>query len=1072
LNRWQAGTMLRTMRYRLALDIGAKSIGWALLRLAKDENKPVAVIKLGVRIFPDGRNPKDGSSLAVTRRQARQMRRRRDRLVRRKERLLQALIDFGFLPQDAEARHTLVNIDPYALRKKGLDQALKAEEFGRALFHINQRRGFKSNRKTDKKDNDSGALKSAIKRVREHMTTTGFRTVGEWLASRHEQRASVRARLRGQTIKDKAYDLYIDRAMIEHEFDQLWACQTMHNPALFNDAARSKLKDILLYQRPLKTVIPGRCSLMPEEYRAPLALPSVQRFRIYQEVNNLRILDTGLQENALTLVQRDQIALSLDRTGDLTFTAIRRLLKLPGTTKFNLEDSKRDRLKGNATSKILAKEGLFGPQWHGYSDAEQDVLVNQLLTNDSEEKLVTELMTTYQLNEPAAEAVCNASLPEGYGNLSSKALGRILPELKAAVITYAAAVVAAGFDSHSELSNAEQTGEVMQEVPYYGEALQRHVGFGSGAPEDPPENRFGRIANPTVHIGLNQVRRVVNALIRHYGHPSEVVVEVARELKQGKALRDEIQKQQTARQAENDDYRKKIATLLSGGVPSAQDVQRMRLWVELNREDVTNRCCPYTGQHISMAMLFSDAVEVEHILPFSKTLDDSMNNKTVALRSANRDKSNKIPYEAFGHSPSGYDYAAIVQRAALMPKEKAKRFAEDGYERWLKEDKDFLARALNDTAYLSRIAKEYLTLICPHNKVWVIPGRLTAMLRGKFGLNQLLSGTQEKNRNDHRHHAIDAAVIGITDRALLESVARANQSTRERGLHRLIDDMPLPWPSFQDHVRRAVQHIIVSFRPDHGYQGGLHNDTAHGLGEGGLVTHRKPLSKFDSVDAIAKAEFADARLKDWLLSQFGEASEVSDKKEAKKAFLNKLANIASTHRLHRVKVLEKLSVIPIASGGNGRRHGIDEAGNPAAYKGYKGDSNYCIEIYRDKNGVWRSDVISTFQAYQVVRKQGEATLRNQVLAMNGQSLVMRLMIDDVIRLSLNGKVETLRVATISGNGQVFMAPLNEANCDARNRDTESSFGYISKKAGSFFSANARKVTVSEIGVLHDPGFKA
>jgi CRISPR-associated endonuclease Csn1 len=1064
--------MLRTMRYRLALDIGAKSIGWALLRLAKDENKPVAVIKLGVRIFPDGRNPKDGSSLAVTRRLARQMRRRRDRLVRRKERLLQALIDFGFLPQDAEARHTLVDIDPYALRKKGLDHPLKAEEFGRALFHINQRRGFKSNRKTDKKDNDSGALKSAIKRVREAMTATGFRTVGEWLAKRHEQRASVRARLRGQTIKDKAYDLYIDRAMIEHEFDQLWACQAMHNPALFNEPARTKLKDILLYQRPLKPVIPGRCSLMPEEYRAPLALPSVQRFRIYQEVNNLRILDTGLQENALTLVQRDQIALSLDRNGDLTFTAMRRLLKLSGTTKFNLEDSKRDRLKGNATSKILAKDGLFGSQWHSYSDAEQDTLVNQLLTNESEEKLVTELMTKHQLDELAAEAVCNASLPEGYGNVSSKALDRILPELKAAVITYAAAVVAAGFSSHSELSNAEQTGEVMQDLPYYGEALQRHVGFGSGAPEDPPEKRFGRIANPTVHIGLNQVRRVVNALVRQYGHPSEVVVEVARDLKQGKALRDEIQKQQTARQAENDEYRKKIATLMPGGAPSAQDIQRMRLWVELNRDDVTNRCCPYTGQHISMAMLFSDAVEVEHILPFSKTLDDSMNNKTVALRSANRDKANKTPYEAFGHSPSGYDYAAIVQRAALMPKEKAKRFAEDGYERWLKEDKDFLARALNDTAYLSRIAKEYLTLICPPNKVWVIPGRLTAMLRGKYGLNALLSGTQEKNRNDHRHHAIDAAVIGITDRALLQSVARANQSTRERGLHRLIDDMPLPWPSFQDHVRRAVQHIIVSFRPDHGYQGGLHNDTAYGLGESGLVTHRVPLSSFDSVDAIAKAEFADARLKDWLLSQFGEASEVSDKKEAKKAFLNKLANIASTHRIHRVKVLEKLSVIPIGSGANGRRHGIDEAGNPSAYKGYKGDSNYCMEIYRDELGAPKSIVISTFEAYQIVRKHGEERLRNSLTAQNGRPLVMRLMIDDTLVIPHEKHRGLYRLAKVSSAGVLSLAALNEANCDARNRDKQSDFKYLYKTAGSLIKSQGRKVTVSEIGVLRDPGFKA
>ena len=107
-----------------------------------------------------------------------------------------------------------------------------------------------------------------------------------------------------------------------------------------------------------------------------------------------------------------------------------------------------------------------------------------------------------------------------------------------------------------------------------------------------------------------------------------------------------------------------------------------------------------------------------------------------------------------------------------MPKAKAKRFAPDGYQRWLKDDKDFLARALNDTAYLSRIASEYLSLVCPPNRLRAIPGRMTALLRGKFGLNQLLSGSDTKNRNDHRHHALDAAVIAVTDQGLLKRFAR------------------------------------------------------------------------------------------------------------------------------------------------------------------------------------------------------------------------------------------------------------------------------------------------------------
>ncbi len=214
------------MRYRLALDLGSTSLGWAMVRL-NAANEPCAVIKAGVRIFSDGRNPKDGSSLAVTRREARAMRRRRDRLLKRKARMMRTLIAHGFFPADEAARKALETLNPYALRAKGLDEALKPEEFARALFHINQRRGFKSNRKTDKKDNDAGALKTAISKLRQALVAENCRTVGEWLHRRDLAGQTVRARYRQQRVEkddgktriDKSYDLYIDRAMIEAEFD-------------------------------------------------------------------------------------------------------------------------------------------------------------------------------------------------------------------------------------------------------------------------------------------------------------------------------------------------------------------------------------------------------------------------------------------------------------------------------------------------------------------------------------------------------------------------------------------------------------------------------------------------------------------------------------------------------------------------------------------------------------------------------------------------------------------------------------------------------------------------------------
>lgn len=1015
--------MLHKMRYRLALDLGSTSLGWAMIRLNAN-NEPCAVIKAGVRIFSNGRNPKDGSSLAVTRREARAMRRRRDRLLRRKARMIRTLIEYGFFPTEESERKALETMNPFALRAKGLDAALTPAEFGRTLFHISQRRGFKSNRKTDKKDNDSSALKTAINKVRAIIEAEGCRTVGEWLNKRDAAGQTVRARYRqnkiikddGKTKIEKYYDLYIDRAMIEHEFDVLWAKQAELNPALFTEAARADLKDVLLHQRPLKPVKPGRCTFMPDEERAPLALPSTQRFRMYQEVNNLRILRNGLKEEPLTLKQRDDLIAALEENNKCSFTKIKKLLGVGGTVKFNFEDPKREDLKGNTTSAILSKNEHFGSAWLKFDEAKQDAIVLQLVKEENEAKLVRWLQDETGVDEKRAEAIANVGLPEGYGSLCALALARILPELRRDVVTYDKAVQAAGFDHHSHISPSA-TGEILLELPYYGEPLQRHVSFGSNDPKDNDEKRYGKIANPTVHIGLNQVRLVVNTLIKRYGHPSEVIVEVARDLKQSKDQRDEEHKRQTENQKRNKRLREDIARVLGISEERVKraDIEKMILWEELSF-DPADRHCPYSGVQISVTMLLSDEVEIEHILPFSQTLDDSLNNKTVALRQANRVKGNRTPWEAFGaQSTAGFDYAGILARAEQMPKGKRYRFAEDGYKRWLKDDAGFLPRALNDTRHMSKVAFEYMKLICPNTRV--IPGRMTAMLRAKFGLNDVLGLNGEKNRNDHRHHAVDACVIGVTDQGLLQRFAKASASAREQQLNRLVENMPLPWENYRDHVQRAIDAIWVSHKPDHSHEGAMHNDTAYSLrGDGKVSVHKMVEGK-------------------------------------------------------RERIEDNLKVIAITNTKANDRHGLLDNGEPRPYKGYKGDSNYCIEIVRNEKGKWEGEVISTFDAYQLVREHGVARLRHPNLSVSGKPLVMRLIRDDFVRMSHDGELKTFRVCYIKSAGTLGLADVVQANVDARNRDAEDSFTYVSKTAGSLQKSTARRITISPIGELRDPGFK-
>ncbi len=1005
------------MKYRLGLDLGTTSIGWAMIRLNANE-EPCAVIRAGVRIFSDGRVPKTGQSLAVERRLARQQRRTRDRKLRRKYKLINLLIQYGFFPVNVDERRKLERLDPYQLRVKGLDEQLTPAEFARAIFHLAQRRGFKSNRKTDSKASENGLIKNAIRSTEAKLKESQCRTIGEWLYRRQRNFEGTRARTRTVTVmsnnkakKVTAYDLYLNRQLVHDEFEALWNSQRRFDSMMYNDEAKVAIEETIFFQRDLRPVLPGRCTLMPEEPRAPLALPSQQRFRIYQEVNNLRKLDDCLNTESLTLEERDQIVSMLERKPKVTFDQIRKQIDYGG--QFNLEDEARKELKGNLTGALLAKKTLLGESWHRLSLHQQDEVVKHLLNEESEVELIQWCQSALGVSEVAARDLSEVALPTGYGSLSEKALLKILPVLMSQVITYDKAVLEAGFDHHSQLSHSAQTGEILPNLPYYGQYLQRHVAFGSGNPDDSDEKRYGKIANPTVHIGLNQVRVVVNELIKRYGHPSEIIVEVARDLKLSREKKFELMQIQSKNKARNDRIKSDIAAIL--GCEAHQvthdDIEKWILWEELNPSNVLERLCPYCGKQISATALLSDEVEIEHILPFSRTLDDSRNNKTVSYREANRIKGNRTPWEAKeDFAKAGWNYEGVLSRAERMSLSKRSRFSEHAYANWLRDEKDFVARSLNDTAYLSRIAKEYLSLICP-TKTRSIPGTLTAKLRGKFGLNSILGLSGEKNRNDHRHHAVDACVIAITDQSLLQRISTASARAKSLGLNRLIDEMPLPWDTFRDHVYRAVNNIVVSHRPDHSHEGAMHDQTAYGIRPGNrAVTHK-------TVDG------------------------------------------------HRVRDDKVLTLIPMTSAKGSHRHGFNKDGSLRAYKGYKGNSNYCLEIYENEKGKWVSDTVSTFDAYQIVRDRGVEGLRGPV-CQNGKPLVMRLMINDTVRLKNDvGKYDNYLIHGINQAGVMKMSRLSEANVSERSRSAESGFKYTFKTAGSLQNSDGCLITVSPIGEI-------
>jgi CRISPR-associated endonuclease Csn1 len=992
------------------------------------------------------------------------------------------------MPFDEAERKALERLDPYEMRARALEEKLSPHQIGRALFHIDQRRGFKSNRKTEKGDKESGAIKEGATKLRSAMEISGAGTLGQFLSWRHaveglETRqeaireelkrlgkdhltggkrkkawAKARKSLFGDTTIDDAplsvrarnkstgpkaeYDFYPTRELLEEEFDKIWAAQAVHHPTIMTEASRKDIRRIIFYQRDLKIPPVGKCSLDPaqskddlEGFRCPWADPRGQRFRIWQEVRNLEIVEAGKRSDKLSKEDGDKIALALMQSASQSFDKIRGMLKLPPEVKFNLESDKRDKLLGDETGAKLSHKSMFGKGWWSLTLDRRVEIVDRLLNEADHEALIAWLTAYAGIDGEAAERAANAFLPDGHCRLGLRAITKITPRM-ANGQNYADAAKSAGYD-HAKLP----TGEVVDFLPYYGERLQDDV-VGSGDPHDSDEKRWGRVPNPTVHIGLGQIRRVVNALIREYGPPSEVNVEMTRDFKLPPKKLAEVEAEQADNQRKNEIRRNKLRTL--GQAENTRNLIKMRLWEDLNPKDQLDLSCPFTGEKISINRLLSDEVEIEHLIPFSISLDDSAANKIVSMRYANRAKGNQTPYEAFHSNPvidgRRYNWDEILQRAASLPKNKRWRFNPDARARFESEDR-FLSRQLNETGWLARMAKDYVSSVTGPYKVLVLPGKMTALLRGKWGLNSLLPDhnySDAKNRKDHRHHAIDAMVAALTDRPLLQRMASAYDEERERIV------VEPPWTTLRADLDSRLKTMVVSHKAEHAVSGQLHEDTAYGAvnhpqpGDGNLV-YRKPLEglKDTEIDRIR-----DKNLRELVKNHVTAAmAQGRDIKQALGSFNANVKTAASKHGLRHVRLTkaekpEYLVPVPRA--------------NP--YKYYSAGENAFVDIVETNDGKWSGLPTNVYKA-------------NQSAGAIPAGLIMRVFKGDLLAIDTDkGKTIFVVHRLDAAAGRFKLAPHNETgNLDRRHVDPEDPFRWLMASYNTLKSMNAEKIRVDALG---------
>jgi CRISPR-associated endonuclease Csn1 len=1060
------------MGRRLGLSLGTGSIGWALLET--NEDRPADILRAGVRIFSDGRDPHTGDALAVNRRRARGARVRRDRLIRRKSDLRKSLATLGLFPADKSEQEKLKSLNPYELRVRAVTGILTPHELGRVLIHLSQRRGFQSNRKGSRKE-DEEEKKDRI--ALDHALRESGLTLGQYLYQRLKEGKGVRARA--------GEGLMTLREHYKHEFAQIRQTQKPHHSLGEEDWDR--IAGILFFQRGLRPQQRGYCQIYfrDKAEHAWRAMPSFQRFRIEQTLANLRIIGPDRSKYHLSADQRAQLREKMLAQKTIGFGKIRTLLGLAESCSFNLETARRRDLKGDATGALMMRHDYFGGAWRDLDLRQQDEIVGRVLEEADPQTLKTIARTEWGLSEDQAQALADlnhSQLESGTAGLSTRALHELIPLVsgKGMSVTQAVAKIRSGLGltALAERAPAPARGNLLNSAPPPREAgrifriAPSREGAGGARPSGPaleyygtvmpdlvvPQPRaaveeervYGRINDPPVHIALNQLRKLVNEIIAEHGPPDEIVAELARDLKLLPNARKNL-----ARKRNSDRHLSaEAAEFIKGQGVAVNDenILRYKLWKELNAEDINDRNSPYSGRNISIGQLFGDQVAVGHILPVSRTLDDSYNNKTLCFVDEKRAKGNFSPHEACLNAAWPFDYDEIVSRASCLPRRKRFRFEADAMERWEYRDSVFIARQLTERQYLSNAVRRYLeSLYQDGGKIHgrIVAGQLTAKIRGQWRLNSILSGdgNNEESRNDHRRHAIDAVVIGCTDQGLLEGAAAMAAQSQEL-------EFAVPFgrgEEFRGRVKDRVDAVIVSHRPDHGYQGALHEETNYGIIEhpneyeaanNYNAVYRKPfVSLFAGLEAekagAKAAEIRDGRLRRDLMNLLEGAS-------AKEEVAGIIEAFAREEQIRHIRLLKKEStIIPIVHPASTKRFRKFVAPKTINHVGFW--QMPCGEI----RAVGRS-------VFEVNQAKGDM---NRLKPHPAARLKMTLYKKDTVRVVKSGRTMTCTVVSLSPAGKSFkLRPHNLGESE----EFRISFSQVR-------NYQVRKLSITASGQVHDPG---
>lgn len=834
------------MKYIIGLDIGIASIGYAVMML--NENDELSrIMKMGSRIFEAAEHPKDGSSLAAPRRINRGMRRRLRRKRFRKEQIKELIVRNKIMSHEEidhiyNSEKTLSDI--YAIRAKALDRKLTKEEFVRLLIHLSQRRGFKSNRKVDASDSKSeaGKLLNAVKTNKALMEEKGYRTIGEMLY-KDERFSEIKRN------KQDDYSNTFARSEYEAEVNTIFDSQKVLGNEYATDELKENYLKIYLSQRSFDEgpggnspyggnqieKMLGKCTLEPDEFRAVKASYSFEYFTLLSKVNSLK-LKTPEEKRFLTKAECDAVVALAFNKKTLSYASIRKELKISDDTYFNISYG-----NGDKTPEEIEKKTKFTylNAYHAFKKAYGDVFTTWSTEKKNDlgyaiavyknDKKIIEYLSKHSFDESEIEIALTLPSISKTGNLSLKAMNKIIPYLEQGML-YNEACEAAGYNFKADATDKRM--------------------FLPANENDAPE--LGDIRNPVVRRTVSQTIKVINAIIREYGEsPCFVNIELARELSKNRKERNDIEKRQLDNQKRNDEIVEELKTNFGLIQPTGQDIVKYKLWKE------QDGICPYSLKPISIEKLFDVGyTDIDHIIPYSISFDDTYNNKVLVLSSENRQKGNRLPMQYLSGKKKD-EFYIWVDSSNLRSRKKKNLLKEK-----ITDDdvSGFKKRNLQDTQYISRFMLNFIRKYLntqPNssgrkNTIKAVNGAATAYIRKRWGINKI-------REDGDTHHAVDAVVIACATDSMIQTISKYSKYREERFVHpesgveidfetgEVIDKFPMPYKWFRDEllmrtsnnptrilhekplpnygIDEEVKPIFVSRMPNHKVKGAAHMET-------------------------------------------------------------------------------------------------------------------------------------------------------------------------------------------------------------------------------------------------------